>query len=136
MAFSNFQFVRQLSNWLLSDSLALEFLPEFSPPHKYLSQVTSLVWVSGGEMIHSLTMVVLSVPGVRPAEQLTCVCMKPNYNLPKPNFFVSFNARQWRTEEPGMLQSMGSQTVGHDLVTEQKTTTISLINVFFNGFCV
>ena len=28
MAFSNFQFVRQLSN-----SLALDFLPEFSPPH-------------------------------------------------------------------------------------------------------
>ena len=55
MAFSNFQFVRQLANWLLSNSLALEFLPEFSPPHKCLSRVTSLVWVSGGEMIHSLT---------------------------------------------------------------------------------
>ena len=27
---------------------------------------------------------------------------------------------QWRTEEPGMLQSMGSQRVGHDLVTEQQ----------------
>ena len=28
--------------------------------------------------------------------------------------------RQWRTEEPGMLQSMGSQRVGHDLVTERQ----------------
>ena len=27
--------------------------------------------------------------------------------------------RQWRTGKPGMLQSMGSQKVGHDLVTEQ-----------------
>ena len=26
--------------------------------------------------------------------------------------------KQWRTEEPGVLQSMGSQTVGHDLVTK------------------
>ena len=26
--------------------------------------------------------------------------------------------RQWRTEEPGMLHSTGSQRVGHDLVTE------------------
>ena len=28
--------------------------------------------------------------------------------------------RQWRTGEPGVLQSMGSQRVGHDLVTEQQ----------------
>ena len=28
--------------------------------------------------------------------------------------------RWWRTEEPGVLQSMGSQRVGHDLVTEQQ----------------
>ena len=28
--------------------------------------------------------------------------------------------RQWRTGEPGMLQSMRSQRVGHDLLTEQK----------------
>ena len=28
--------------------------------------------------------------------------------------------RQWRTEEPAMLQSMGSQRVGYDLVTEQQ----------------
>ena len=27
--------------------------------------------------------------------------------------------RQWRTREPGMLQSMRSQRVGHDLATEQ-----------------
>ena len=28
--------------------------------------------------------------------------------------------RQWRTEEPSMLQSMGSRRVGHDLVTRQQ----------------
>ena len=28
--------------------------------------------------------------------------------------------RFWRTEEPGVLQSMRSQRVGHDLVTEQQ----------------
>ena len=27
--------------------------------------------------------------------------------------------RQWRTRKPGLLQSMGSQKAGHDLVTEQ-----------------
>ena len=28
--------------------------------------------------------------------------------------------RYWRTEELGMLQSMGSQRVGHDLTTEKQ----------------
>ena len=28
--------------------------------------------------------------------------------------------RQWRTEEPGVLQSMGSQRAGRDVVTEQQ----------------
>ena len=27
---------------------------------------------------------------------------------------------KWRTEEPGRLQPMGSQTVGHDLATERQ----------------
>ena len=30
------------------------------------------------------------------------------------------SVRWWRTEKPGMLQSMGSQRVGHDWVTEQQ----------------
>ena len=30
--------------------------------------------------------------------------------------------RQWRIGKPGVLQSMGSQGVGHDWVTEQQTT--------------
>ena len=29
--------------------------------------------------------------------------------------------RQWRTEEPGVLQFMGSQRVGHDLRTKEQT---------------
>ena len=33
-----------------------------------------------------------------------------------------------RTEEPGGLQSMGSQRVGHDLVTEHSTHTIIMID--------
>ena len=33
---------------------------------------------------------------------------------------LSKSGRQWRTEEPGMLQSMGLQRVGHDLMTEQQ----------------
>ena len=31
--------------------------------------------------------------------------------------------RQWRTGKPGLLQSMGSQGVGHDWVTEQQYST-------------
>ena len=30
------------------------------------------------------------------------------------------SGRQWRTGKPGVLQSMGSQRVGHDLATEQQ----------------
>ena len=32
--------------------------------------------------------------------------------------------KRWRIGKPGMLQSMGSQRVGHDLVTEQLTTKL------------
>ena len=34
-------------------------------------------------------------------------------NLSKPG-------RQWRTEEPGVLQSMGLQKIRHDLTNEQQ----------------
>ena len=34
--------------------------------------------------------------------------------------------RQWRTRKPGVLQSMGSQTVGHDWVTQQQRQKRSL----------
>ena len=33
--------------------------------------------------------------------------------------------RQWRTEEPGVLPSMGSQRGRHDLETEQEQFTCS-----------
>ena len=36
--------------------------------------------------------------------------------------------RFWRTGKPGVLQSMGSQRVGHDWVTEQRTTPRDLPN--------
>ena len=36
--------------------------------------------------------------------------------------------RKWRTEEPGVLQSMGLQTVGHNLVTEQQYSIFSQIS--------
>ena len=38
--------------------------------------------------------------------------------------------RWWRTGKPGMLQSMGSQRIGHDLVTEQTTTVLISITCF------
>ena len=38
--------------------------------------------------------------------------------------------KQWKTEEPGMLQSMGSQRVGNDLVTEQ---IAFLLNYFLSS---
>ena len=31
---------------------------------------------------------------------------------------IANSGRHWRTGEPGVLQSMGSQRVGHDLATE------------------
>ena len=31
-------------------------------------------------------------------------------------------SKLWETEEPGILQSIGSQRVGHDLLTEQQQT--------------
>ena len=34
--------------------------------------------------------------------------------------------RWWRTGKPGVLQSMGSQRVGHNLVTEQQHSTLRL----------
>ena len=40
---------------------------------------------------------------------------------PTQRKWVTANSgRQWRTEEPGMLQSMGSQTVRHDLATDKQ----------------
>ena len=41
--------------------------------------------------------------------------------------------RWWRTGEPGMLQSMGSQRIRHDLATEQQQHQFHhLFNVFFS----
>ena len=44
--------------------------------------------------------------------------------------------RQWRTREPGMLQSMRSQRVGHDLATEQwdKQHSPQGLSTFFQAF--
>ena len=51
--------------------------------------------------------------------------------------------RQWRTEEPGLLQSLGLQRVGHDSATERQphsAFTERIQNVystedFRNGIC-
>ena len=37
--------------------------------------------------------------------------------------------RQWRTEKPGVLQSMGSQRVGHNYATEQQLGPLSLVKL-------
>ena len=42
---------------------------------------------------------------------------------------------QWRTEEPGVLQSMGSQRVGHDLVTEQQINSWRHEKTFYAFRC-
>ena len=39
------------------------------------------------------------------------------------------------TEEPGRLQSMGLQRVGHDLVTESRTQNTIPIKATMNNFC-
>ena len=36
----------------------------------------------------------------------------------------------WKTEEPGVLQSMGWQIVGHDLATEQQQLNIYIVHFF------
>ena len=46
---------------------------------------------------------------------------------PTPWTWVWVNSRRrWRTEKPGVLQSMESQKVRHGLVSEQRTRTISM----------
>ena len=41
---------------------------------------------------------------------------------------VNFSSWQWRTGKPGALQSMRSQRVGHDLVTEQQQYSIYMLS--------
>ena len=45
------------------------------------------------------------------------------------NMSLSKLRRQWRTGKPGVLQSMGLQRLGHDLVTEQQHVIYSLFIV-------
>ena len=40
-------------------------------------------------------------------------------------------SKLWGTEKPGVLQSMGSQTVGHDLATEQQRNYLFFKCLFF-----
>ena len=39
-------------------------------------------------------------------------------------------SKLWETGEPGVLQSMGSQRVGHDLVTEQQQNLMYLKHTY------
>ena len=51
----------------------------------------------------------------------TFQCTSINVDTPTQWTWVWANSgRQWRTEEPGVLQSMELQRVGHDLVNEQQ----------------
>ena len=47
--------------------------------------------------------------------------------------FWANSGRQWRTGKPGMLQSMGSQRVKHDLVTEQEQRKMKPHSPVFTG---
>ena len=40
--------------------------------------------------------------------------------------------RQWRTGKPGMLQSMGSQRIRHDLVTEHQQQTLPFLEILIH----
>ena len=45
--------------------------------------------------------------------------------------------RQWRTEEPGVLQSMGSQSAGHDFATTQQQHIVQLyLLIYYSHFLV
>ena len=46
------------------------------------------------------------------------------------------SGKWWRTGKPGVLQSMGSQRVRHDLATEQQQQPCKVRNIFtlFSGF--
>ena len=45
---------------------------------------------------------------------------KPKLPQNPPTKLLITSHGQWRTGKPGMLQSMGSHRVGHDLATEQQ----------------
>ena len=38
---------------------------------------------------------------------------------------LSNSVKRWRTKEPGVLQSTGSQRVGHNLATEQQQSELA-----------
>ena len=44
--------------------------------------------------------------------------------------------RWWRAGKPGMLQFMGSQRLGHDLVSEQWTATKDVPSIFWSVWCL
>ena len=44
--------------------------------------------------------------------------------------FEANSKRQWRTGKPGMLQFMGLQRVGDNLVTEQQQQSVILVSVY------
>ena len=49
--------------------------------------------------------------------------------------WVWVNSRSWRwTGRPGVLQSMGSQRVGHDWANELNRTEVSSMPIFWKGF--
>ena len=47
-------------------------------------------------------------------------------SLPQWTWVWATSGRWWRTEKPGMLQSMGLQRVGHNWATEQQSHLIHL----------
>ena len=49
--------------------------------------------------------------------------------------FEQNSRRQWRTEEPGVLQPMGSQRVGHNLATKQQQFKTEFLPTSSFVFC-
>ena len=49
--------------------------------------------------------------------------------------FEQNSRRQWRTEEPGVLQAVGSQRVGHNLATKQQQFKTEFLPTGSFAFC-
>ena len=74
---------------------------------------------------HSLekTLMLGKIEGRRGWQRMRCLDSIPG------TWIWANSGRQWRTEDPGMLQSMGSQRVGHDLAAEQHQPTLCSLNL-------
>jgi len=120
-------------------------LPFPSPVYHVLSELSTMIcrsWVAlqGGLIIHWVTQAPLSQEGSdlwrkSPSQTIRkrgcrgwvgSVASLMQWTWTRSSF-----VRWWGTGRPGMLQSMGLQRVGHDWVTEQQQTDLTLYKAEF-----